>query len=111
MSEFHFFILHVKEQGSLQGAGVISEFLLDSYGPNSFSILVDEGSQFHVFLQLYWGYFSTYLCISGGTEERFGAIFAVPSVAEKGKIDLRLQVSTPGGHSSVPPAHTVRISF
>ena len=32
---------------------------------------------------------------------------ALPSVAEKGYIDVRLTVSSPGGHSSIPPNHTV----
>ena len=30
----------------------------------------------------------------------------MPSVAEKGYLDVRLEVSTAGGHSSVPPPHT-----
>ena len=32
---------------------------------------------------------------------------ALPSVAEKGYLDVRLTVSSPGGHSSIPPVHTV----
>ena len=44
---------------------------------------------------------------AGGYSETFGATIATPAVAEKGKLDVRMQVSTPGGHSSVPPAHTV----
>ena len=45
---------------------------------------------------------------SGGFGEQFGAIVAVPGVAEKGYLDVRVQVTSPGGHSSIPPAHTVR---
>lgn len=44
---------------------------------------------------------------SGGFGELYGAIFAVPAVAEKGYLDVRVEVSSPGGHSSIPPAHTV----
>lgn len=33
-------------------------------------------------------------------------IFATPSLAEKGYLDVRVEVSTAGGHSSVPPPHT-----
>ena len=29
-------------------------------------------------------------------------------VAEKGKFDARFEISAPGGHSSIPPEHTVR---
>lgn len=32
----------------------------------------------------------------------------MPAVAEKGSFNLLMEVSAPGGHSSVPPAHTVR---
>jgi Gly-Xaa carboxypeptidase len=36
-----------------------------------------------------------------------GTIIAIPGIAEKGLVDTRVKVSTSGGHSSVPPAHTV----
>ena len=32
---------------------------------------------------------------------------ALPGVTEKGYIDVRLSVASPGGHSSIPPKHTV----
>ena len=35
-------------------------------------------------------------------------VFAAPAVAEKGYMDIRTDVLTPGGHSSKPPKHTVR---
>ena len=45
----------------------------------------------------------------------YGGLFAMPSVAEKGYLDVRVEVASAGGHSSVPPAHTVsnnlRLSF
>jgi len=34
-------------------------------------------------------------------------VTALPSVAEKGYLDVHLTVSSPGGHSSIPPVHTV----
>jgi len=42
-----------------------------------------------------------------GLGEKFGGIFATPAIAEKGYTDVRIEVSSPGGHSSVPPPHTV----
>lgn len=36
-----------------------------------------------------------------------GSVIAIPGIAEKGYIDVKVSVSTPGGHSSAPPAHTV----
>lgn len=36
----------------------------------------------------------------------WGRTFGLPAVAEKGKLNLNITVSTLGGHSSVPPAHT-----
>ena len=42
--------------------------------------------------------------------EQHGSIFATPGIAEKGYFDLTVEVTTPGGHSSVPPKHTVSLS-
>ena len=71
-----------------QGAGKMAPYLEEHYGRDAFAILVDEG---------------------GGMVEEFGAVFAGPAIGEKGYIDTRIEVTTPGGHSSVPPAnrHTV----
>lgn len=44
----------------------------------------------------------------GGFAEQDGVIAAMPAVAEKGYLDVHVQVNTLGGHSSVPPPHTVR---
>lgn len=44
---------------------------------------------------------------SDGFLETYGSVTAQPSVTEKGYIDIRLTVSSPGGHSSIPPKHTV----
>lgn len=43
----------------------------------------------------------------GGFTEQHGSIFASPGIAEKGYMDVRVQVNTAGGHSSIPPRHTV----
>ncbi|TRM68974.1 carboxypeptidase S [Schizophyllum amplum] len=74
-----------EEASGLQGAGELNNYLVDVWGENSFALLVDEG---------------------GGYVEEYGTTFATPSVAEKGYLDLRVEVKMPGGHSSVPPAHT-----
>ena len=72
-------------KGGQRGAPAIRDWLLDNYGPDSMSLLVDEGS---------------------GISETWGRTFGLPAVAEKGKFDLNLTLATLGGHSSVPPAHT-----
>jgi len=41
---------------------------------------------------------------------QFGSVVALPGIAEKGYLDVLVEVTAPGGHSSIPPAHTV-ISF
>ncbi|KAF8494750.1 carboxypeptidase S [Hysterangium stoloniferum] len=74
-----------EETSGEQGAMMISEYLLQTYGENAFSMLVDEGGSF---------------------AEVYGAIVATPGVGEKGYIDVAIEVNTPGGHSSVPPPHT-----
>jgi Gly-Xaa carboxypeptidase len=40
-----------------------------------------------------------------------GTIIAIPGIAEKGLVNTRVTVSTSGGHSSVPPKHTVSGTF
>jgi Gly-Xaa carboxypeptidase len=79
-----------EEISGRQGATKIAVYLEETYGTEGFSILIDEG---------------------GGMMDMFGARFASPAVGEKGYLDVRIEVTTPGGHSSVPPAnhHTVRL--
>ncbi|EPS94576.1 hypothetical protein FOMPIDRAFT_1063152 [Fomitopsis schrenkii] len=74
-----------EEVSGRQGAAALGDYLLSTYGENAFALLVDEG---------------------GGISEQYGGTFALPSIAEKGYIDVRAELAAPGGHSSVPPAHT-----
>ncbi|KAJ6599934.1 hypothetical protein DFH09DRAFT_1129085 [Mycena vulgaris] len=74
-----------EEAGGYHGAGHLGPALLERFGPDSFAMIVDEGS---------------------GYAENYGAIFAAPGIAEKGSVNVNVEVQTPGGHSSVPPAHT-----
>jgi Gly-Xaa carboxypeptidase len=50
----------------------------------------------------------TLIALVGTYGDIGGSIIAIPGIAEKGYVDTRVKVSTSGGHSSVPPAHTVR---
>jgi Gly-Xaa carboxypeptidase len=36
-----------------------------------------------------------------------GIAIARPAVGEKGYMDVSIELKTPGGHSSLPPEHTV----
>ncbi|KIP03578.1 hypothetical protein PHLGIDRAFT_31748 [Phlebiopsis gigantea 11061_1 CR5-6] len=74
-----------EERGGVSGATALKKYLLKTYGKDAFSILVDEGGRQDL------------------TEH---AVVAAPAVAEKGSFNLRMEVSSPGGHSSVPPPHT-----
>ena len=47
---------------------------------------------------------------TGGFAEQYGSVFATPGIAEKGYFDVTVEVTAPGGHSSVPPRHTVSLS-
>lgn len=49
--------------------------------------------------------------LTGRQDLSENAIVAAPAVAEKGSFNLRLEVASPGGHSSVPPPHTVSPVF
>ncbi|KAJ6571304.1 hypothetical protein B0H19DRAFT_1129688 [Mycena capillaripes] len=75
-----------EEVSGLQGARTLGAAMRGIYGEDlPFAFIVDEG---------------------GGFTDKYGSVFASPSVAEKGKLDVRVEVTSPGGHSSVPPAHT-----
>lgn len=89
-----------------QGAQSISRHLLSTYGENSFAFIMDEGGmQAHppIF------YNSLHSITTAGFGKHYGGIFAFPGIAEKGYFDVRVEVSSPGGHSSVPPSHTVSL--
>ena len=68
-----------------EGAGHLAPFLLERYGPNGIAAIVDEGA---------------------GFSSSWGSIFATPGVGEKGYTDVDITIRMPGGHSSIPPAHT-----
>ncbi|KAM5533864.1 hypothetical protein V8D89_012527 [Ganoderma adspersum] len=74
-----------EETSGFHGAASISKYLEKTYGENSFLLLVDEG---------------------GGFANEYGGVVATPAVAEKGYLDVRVEVTSPGGHSSIPPEHT-----
>lgn len=67
------------------GAAFLASHLLQRYGENGISLIIDEGAPI---LPLW------------------GTHFAVPGVSEKGYVDVEIVVRTKGGHSSMPPAHT-----
>ncbi|KAI0792112.1 carboxypeptidase S [Abortiporus biennis] len=74
-----------EEASGLFGASQLAVHLLATYGENAFAFLVDEG---------------------GDYMNEFGQTYATPGIAEKGYLDVRVEVESPGGHSSVPPPHT-----
>ncbi|KIK62590.1 hypothetical protein GYMLUDRAFT_164647 [Collybiopsis luxurians FD-317 M1] len=74
-----------EEASGIYGASALGKALEETYGRDAFAFVVDEG---------------------GGFKDMYGTIFATPGVAEKGYIDVKVDVTSPGGHSSVPPAHT-----
>jgi len=67
------------------GAKRLGEHMLATFGQDAFAMLVDEG---------------------GGISSAYGGKIAAPGIAEKGYLDAMVEVNSPGGHSSVPPAHT-----
>ncbi|KAL3444676.1 hypothetical protein BJX65DRAFT_297504 [Aspergillus insuetus] len=63
----------------------ISQFLHDRYGDDGIYLIIDEGSV--------------------GIQQDFNRSFAMVSVAEKGYLDVSINVSSTGGHASNPPEH------
>lgn len=74
-----------EESAGTQGGAQLATFLHQRYGDNGVAMIVDEG---------------------GGIDLQLGFPVAAPTVAEKGYLDARITVSTPGGHSSAPREHT-----
>ncbi|ANB11612.1 Cps1p [Sugiyamaella lignohabitans] len=69
-----------------RGAKQIAKHLDEKLGPDSVYIIVDEGGN--------------------GIQNNYGSWFGFPGTGEKGYLDLRITLTTSGGHSSVPPDHT-----
>jgi Gly-Xaa carboxypeptidase len=65
----------------------ISNFLHKQYGDNGIYFIMDEGSV--------------------GIQKEFDQSFAMVSVAEKGYLDVGINVTSTGGHASNPPDHNV----
>lgn len=74
-----------EEISGQEGAGHLAPFILDRYGQDGIAAIVDEGA---------------------GFSSNWGSIFATPGVGEKGYTDVDITIRMPGGHSSIPPAHT-----
>ncbi|KAG1751297.1 uncharacterized protein EDB91DRAFT_598921 [Suillus paluster] len=74
-----------EEVGGLRGASSLATEMLERFGENSFTMLVDEGSEY---------------------KELYGRVTAVPGIGEKGSLNVQIKVTSPGGHSSLPPLHT-----
>ncbi|KAF8337820.1 hypothetical protein F5887DRAFT_983763 [Amanita rubescens] len=74
-----------EEASGAQGAGMLAKVLEDKFGKDGFAFIVDEGPGFY---------------------GHFGSVFATLGIAEKGYYDVKVEVASPGGHSSVPPPHT-----
>ncbi|EAU90337.2 Gly-X carboxypeptidase [Coprinopsis cinerea okayama7 len=74
-----------EEASGFYGAGTLAPFIKDLYGKDGIALIVDEGS---------------------GFTRDLGSWIASPGVAEKGYFNVKAEVRTPGGHSSVPPPHT-----
>ena len=105
-----------------KGAGELAKYLEGTYGRDSMAMIVDEGGPQHAETTLV----NVLMHHPGGFAESYGnVVFAAPSVTgmskselsswllklhtsiEKGYLDVKIQVEVPGGHSSVPPRHTV----
>ena len=75
-----------EECTGLYGAGRIGKHLTERYGDNGLALIVDEGGL--------------------GMLQIDDVLYALPSVMERGHLDVWFELHVPGGHSSVPPPHT-----
>jgi Gly-Xaa carboxypeptidase len=75
-----------EEVGGTRGAAHISALLEKRYGRDGIDFILDEGGM--------------------GLEIFGDSVFALPAVAEKGYLDVFLELRVEGGHSSTPPPHS-----
>lgn len=69
------------------GAGTIAPYLEKRFGKDSLYAIIDEGAGMLI-------------------EESTQRVLALPGTREKGYLDIKTELITPGGHSSIPPDHT-----
>ncbi|WWD19541.1 hypothetical protein CI109_104002 [Kwoniella shandongensis] len=74
------------EESGGRGSTAINATLGERYGKNGIELILDEGG--------------------AGLNDEWGPLLALPGLAEKGIANLQFTVTSPGGHSSVPPKHT-----
>lgn len=79
-----------EESGGFHGAKSLGETLYERLGPDSVAMILDEG-------------FNNVPTDGPGS---VGMPIATPSVQEKGFANVNMVIHAPGGHSSMPPAHT-----
>ncbi|CAM9022303.1 unnamed protein product [Wickerhamomyces anomalus] len=73
------------EESTGFGASALNRTITERYGSDSIFAIVDEGT---------------------GVINYDDQYIAIPSTAEKGHLNVFIELTTPGGHSSVPPDHT-----
>ncbi|CAK9441157.1 uncharacterized protein LODBEIA_P50260 [Lodderomyces beijingensis] len=76
-----------EEASGHHGAAQIAKALEKTWGHDSLYAIVDEGMGLNI-------------------DPVTDTIFANPGTGEKGYIDILVDLTTPGGHSSIPPDHT-----
>lgn len=81
------------EESTGSAAAALASFLVDRYGQDGAEMILDEGM-------------SVVGSETPASEGGYGVPVAAPATSEKGYVDVRLIVTTPGGHSSVPPKNT-----
>ncbi|ANB12614.1 Cps1p [Sugiyamaella lignohabitans] len=75
-----------EEVSGWRGAKNIASHLENKLGKDSIYMIIDEGG--------------------GGVQNVHGGWFGLLGTGEKGYLDVRVAITTSGGHSSIPPDHT-----
>ena len=75
-----------EETGGERGGRHIATHLLQKYGKDSFAMIMDEGGM--------------------GIAEKGNVVYARPAIAEKGFMDILIDLDVNGGHSSKPLTHS-----
>ena len=81
---------HDEESDGKHGAQHLSAELERRFGPGGIGMIVDEGTPL----------------LSSVDPGSYGIPIAVPAVAERGAMNMKIIITSRGGHSSMPPPHT-----